>query len=152
LAARRQTGFTLLEILVVVAIAAIVTSMAMLSLPDAGPQTVLEREQARLRASLQSMCDQALLTGSVHGVRFHRRGYDFWHRSDLSWQPLAAGRQPAAVTWPDSLSYRLSVEGLEFSAASPARPQVSCSALEPPTAFRLELRSGAHRRTLSWSE
>ncbi|MCA1779646.1 MAG: prepilin-type N-terminal cleavage/methylation domain-containing protein [Xanthomonadaceae bacterium] len=152
MAAHRQAGFTLLEILVVVVIAAIITSMAVLSLPDSGPQTLLEREQARLRASLQSMCDRALLSGSVQGVRFFRQGYDFWHRSESSWQPLAANRRPLTVNWPESLTYRLSVEGHELSAAVPARPQVRCSALEPPTAFRLELRSGRHRLTLSWPE
>jgi len=67
-AGRRSGGFTLFELLVVVAITAFATAGVALSLRDSG-QTTLDREGERLAALLESARAQSRTTGVA--VRWH---------------------------------------------------------------------------------
>lgn len=75
-AAHRMRGFTLLELLVVVAIIAMATAGVSLSMRDSA-QTLLEREAQRLAALLESARSQSRVSGvpvrwlaTAHGFRF----------------------------------------------------------------------------------
>lgn len=140
-------GFTLVELLVVMLIAGIVTSLVLLRLPAIGSETP-ERLLQRLDAELESMCDRALLTGNARGLRFHDRGYDFWQHAAGRWQ---AAPPPRAREWPVRTVVDLEIEGLRHDArGTAARPQVICTGIEPPTSFRLRLARDDARAELVW--
>ncbi|MBK6556564.1 MAG: prepilin-type N-terminal cleavage/methylation domain-containing protein [Comamonadaceae bacterium] len=73
---RRSTGFTLLELLVVVAIIAIGTAGVSLALRDASASS-LEREAQRLAALLESGRAQSRASGRVVVWRAKERGFEF---------------------------------------------------------------------------
>lgn len=151
MAISRARGFTLVEILVVVVIAGILTGAVLLGLARSGPGQLNQRELARLAVSLEVMCDQALLGGTARGLRFHEDGYDFWQHSAAGWQALPADGKPSSVRWPEGLRARIEIESLALRPARNARsPQVICTGIEPPTPFVIELGAGEHRKRMSW--
>lgn len=144
-------GFTLVEILVVVVIAGILTGTVLIGLGRSGPGQASQRELSRLSASLEVMCDQALLSGTARGLRFHAEGYDFWMHTPDGWQQLAPQDRPSAVRWPEGLRPRVEVENFAPGSVRNARaPQVICTGLEPPTGFVIELGSGDASRGMRW--
>lgn len=148
---RQPRGFTLVEVMVVVIIAGLLTGAVLLVVGQSGPAQANKRELARLDASLEVMCDQALLGGSPRGLRFHARGYDFWQYRDGMWQSLADDSRPQAVRWPDGLRPRVRVENLMLRPSLNQRsPQVVCTGIEPPTPFSIEVGSGEHEQNMSW--
>ncbi|MDO8905464.1 prepilin-type N-terminal cleavage/methylation domain-containing protein [Hydrogenophaga sp.] len=73
---RRHRGFTLLELMVVVAIAAMATAGATLALRD-GQATQLEREALRLSAMLEAARAQSRTTGVPVVWRTRPEGFEF---------------------------------------------------------------------------
>lgn len=73
----RQVGFTLLEILVVVAIVGIVAGMATLSMSMVENPRGLRREMDRLTALVQLVSDEALLQGRDYGLLLEPDNYRF---------------------------------------------------------------------------
>jgi general secretion pathway protein H len=74
---RKITGFTLLELLVVVFIIGILATMFTLSVGLTGGDRDLEREVDRLQALLQLASEEALMQGREIGMRFYVDGYEF---------------------------------------------------------------------------
>lgn len=83
---RGSRGFSLVEILVVVAILGALTGFALLGLRSAGQTTA--SDIAYLHSLLRETCDEALFGGYVAGVRITHRGVDGW-RWDDGWKPLS---------------------------------------------------------------
>ena len=145
----RGRGFTLVEILVVVIIAGVLTGLVLLRLPSTGVDPA--DELARLEAALTSMCDQALLTGNLRGARLTPDGYDFWRREAVGptarWRPA---ERPRSRNWPDGMTARIEIARIRTAGAAEGAPQILCSGLEPPTPLRLELLAGDRRAELNW--
>jgi general secretion pathway protein H len=102
----RVSGFTLLEILVVIVIIGIITSMAVISVNVLGGDREMEEEARRLQAVLGQAREDAMLEGRDLGMRLDARGYDFV-RYD------ARGERWDAVPADPLLRERLLPEGLE---------------------------------------
>ena len=73
----RSSGFTLLEVLVVIVIIGIITTMAMVSTRVLGGDHEMDQEAKRLVAVLTQARDDAMLEGRDVGLRIDARGYDF---------------------------------------------------------------------------
>jgi general secretion pathway protein H len=74
---RRASGFTLLEVLVVIVIIGIISGMAMVSTRVLGGDHEMDQEAARLEAVLNQVREDALIDGQDVGLRVDARGYDF---------------------------------------------------------------------------
>jgi general secretion pathway protein H len=76
-AVRRAAGFTLLEVLVVIVIIGILTSMAVISVNVLGGDHEMQEEASRLQAILLQAREDAVLQSRDIGMRVDTTSYDF---------------------------------------------------------------------------
>jgi general secretion pathway protein H len=138
----RARGYTLIEILVVVAIMAIVAGAAMLALGAAGNARQVERESQRLAELARAVCERALATGHDYGIHLGRGGYAFSRGGYRRWEIESAGDLRPRVL-PDGFDLSASREGkpLELTHDTPLEPQLVCYASGELTPFvaRIEI-------------
>lgn len=110
--ARRQYGFTLLEILVVVFIVAVVASTAVVSIGILRDDRDLEREADRAVALLKLALDDAVLQGRDFGMEFLRTGYRFveYDPDGGRWADVPLDPLLGAHTLPEGLELELYID------------------------------------------
>ncbi len=115
-------GFTLVELLVVVAIIGAAASAVVLAIPD--PRGTLVGEAEALAARLSAARDAAILGRRSVALRLDARGYAFERREPAGWVALS-GRAFAARDWPAGVSAEVNPRGLtriRFDATGLATP------------------------------
>ncbi len=73
----RQTGFTLIELVVAVGIMALLVGLVVISVGDGGRERAIRDEGQRLTALLNIGREEAMLGRGTIGVAFTRHGYRF---------------------------------------------------------------------------
>jgi len=81
-----QSGFTLVELLIVVGILGLLTSLVVLSIP--GDSGALESDAQRFAAKAAALRDNAILQSRPMAVQVTASGYSFLERRDGSWDVL----------------------------------------------------------------
>jgi general secretion pathway protein H len=102
-----SSGFTLIEILVVVVIIATVVSIALLSISVAGDDAELDQERRRLASLIETIQDEAMLQGREFGIEIMVSSYRF-----VEFDPLV--RQWSEIPGDELYRLRQLPEGLEF--------------------------------------
>lgn len=144
-----ERGFTLLEVLVVVAIAAVLTGFVVLRLGDIGADHSAERQLERLAALIDAQCEQALFQSRPRGVRITEVGYDFWQDTSDGWVALPGEGLTRPRRFPESMRIDLDVSGHAVRLGDePDAPQLICEPLGALTAFTLTLEAGDERMRL----
>lgn len=84
-------GFTLLEVLMVVLLVGIMSSVVVLSLGTAGAQRELPEEGARLAALMEEAAGEAVMQNQEYGLRLTGSGYAFLclNEAKQRWAPCA---------------------------------------------------------------
>lgn len=123
--ARKISGFSLIELLVVVFMIGILVTMFTLAVGVSGGDRDVEREVDRLRAILDLAGDEAVMQGREYGLRFYPHGYEFstWFeeidtseedpqkRDKSRWILLAEDELLAPYELPEDLQFELEIEG-----------------------------------------
>ena len=104
---RRQAGFTLIEILVVIVIVATVLSIALLSFGLLGDDREVKTEAHRFIALAELAQDEAIMQSREFGIEFMSAGYRFVEYDALS-------GQWADIPYDETMRLRALPEGVEF--------------------------------------
>ena len=91
-------GFSLIELLVVIVIAAILFTCATLAIRGHDPEEVLHHEALRFNQLIQLALEQAILRGENYALEIHINGYRFLQFKQQNWtqiknDPLLRARQ-----------------------------------------------------------
>lgn len=145
---RRGAGFTLLEILVVVAIIAVLASIAVLSIGSRALDDRLDTEARRLRELITLAADEAVTQGAELGFVHTADGYGFLALKDGHWLPLEDGGALRGRALQDPFYIELRVEGrpvkpvpLDPDDKVELKPQILLLSSGETTAFSLDLRA-----------
>ena len=83
-----RNGFTLVELLIVLAIIGLMSALVVLAIPD--PRGTLESEAERFAARARAAQERAVMDNRPVAVRVDRAGYGFEWRSEGEWRPIAS--------------------------------------------------------------
>lgn len=146
----KTEGFTLVEVLVVVAIAGLVASLVVLNLGSWRSPARPDAQLERLAALIDYQCEQALFQSRPRGIRLTRDGYDFWQASSQGWLDLSQDEVSRPRGWRDDPELELFVDQQRVAIEDePEAPQLICQPLGELSAFTLTLRLDSVGATLS---
>ena len=154
---RRVSGFTLLEVLVVLVIIGIVTAMAVVSTGVLGADRQMDEEAQRLQAVLAQAREESMLDGRDVGLRVDRQGYDFlrYNGRVAAWEPVVDDTLLRERELPEGLNASLRLEAREIELEprtaptedEPAQPQVLVLASGDVVPFEILLRRDGTEET-----
>lgn len=113
----RQTGFTLLELLVVLVIVGITLSFAVLSLDLRSDEDIVVEEARRIAALMQLASDEAVLQGRELAMQVEGNEYRFLILDNNSWQAITADEVLRERSLAKGLQARLEIEGVAEKSA-----------------------------------
>lgn len=96
----REAGFTLIEVLTVLIIIGLMTSVVVLTIPT--PKSALDTQAEFMVGSLNELAQNSIITGKVGAAGFSQSGYVLYQFADDEWQELTSSE------WRES--YRLLYE------------------------------------------
>jgi general secretion pathway protein H len=140
---RASRGFTLIEILVVVAIVGVLALVVTLSVTGSAERRV-RRDAERFEALVGQACEQAELGGREIGIVVGDGGYRFRLMAGTDWIDFPADSVLKPRTWTGGLSIALAREGrpVDLGASVEALPQLVCFSSGERTPFVLTLALG----------
>jgi general secretion pathway protein H len=131
-AARRAAGFTLLEVLVVVVIIGIITSMAVISVNVLGGDHQMQQEAERLQAILLQAREDAMLQSRDLGLRVDETSFEFLEydgRTDR-WRAVLGDPLLRERTLPEGLRLALRLEDRSVK-LEPRQPETDRNPIQP---------------------
>lgn len=139
----RLRGFTLVEVLVVVAIVGVVALAATLAVGSGGERR-LAREAERVQALIRHACEHAERTGREIGIDFAPGGFSFRRLGLDGWQALPGDGELRPRTWPAALRVELVRERrpVDVARGIGETPQLVCFSSGELTPFTLSLALG----------
>jgi general secretion pathway protein H len=157
--ARGASGFTLIEVLIVVVIIGVITAGIVLSVNITGRDRELEKESDRLLALFGYAREQAELQTREFGVMFQDDGYEFltYDTRRATWRSVFEDEALTARHLPDGLGFRLTVEARPVVLARPKdskdkTPQVMIFSNGDLTTFAATLEREGGLRSVTLTE
>lgn len=135
-----KKGFTLIEVLVMIVILGVLSTLAILALRSGGEAEELETTLNRLSALIEHQCDDAQLQAQSLGLTISHQGYRFVQRQQHTWvtptNPVYRQRE-----WPRDSRVRLYIDGypVALERETAAGPHILCAPTGELTPFELLL-------------
>ncbi|WP_394132896.1 type II secretion system minor pseudopilin GspH [Shewanella maritima] len=108
----RQSGFTLLEVLLVALLMGIAATMITLTSSTAGPKQALEKHARQFMAATELVIDEAVLSGAFIGIVIEDSQYQFVMYEEQKWQPIIQDRLLTTKTIDDGMQMNLVLDGM----------------------------------------
>lgn len=163
-----QSGFTLIETLVVVIVITIIVSVGILSLGLVRDDRVLRREAARIGSLLEVAQDEAMMQGREFGLEVMRESYRFveYDPQQRRWADVPTEDMFRARQLPDNIEFdlyledksiQLELDGLDLAEPEDERdsdglkdyaPHVFVFSSGDTTPFELRLVDAQHQHTV----
>ena len=137
-------GFTLLELLVVVAVIAIMSGALVLSASGGGVERRLEDESARLLRVLQLLCDQSVIEARFIGFGVGTESYAGFDFTDSGWKVINNDGPLAVYQLPEQMQISVAKGADELASTIPDEPQFVCAPTGELGALDLSLGLGLH--------
>jgi general secretion pathway protein H len=131
-AARRASGFTLLEVLVVIVIIGIITAMATISVNVLGGDHEMQQEAERLQAILTQTREDAVLQSRDLGLRVDETSFEFleYDSRNERWRAVVYDPMLRERTLPEGLRLALRLEGRDVK-LQPREPETDRNPIHP---------------------
>lgn len=100
----RESGFTLLELIIVLVVVSTLATLAVLSIGDAGRGEKLQRAAERVILAVNLGAEEAALSGHPIGLEIKNNSYHYKIFREGAWQTLERGRLFDSYTFDDDLS------------------------------------------------
>jgi general secretion pathway protein H len=114
-ALKKQHGFTLLELLVVVVIAAILFTYTTLAIRTDSPADIIKKEAQRFERLVQLALEEAILRGEEYALEINIDGYRFLRFSEEElWLPISNDRILRTRQLPQDMELELQLEYTEI--------------------------------------
>lgn len=108
--ATQRAGYTLLELLVVIAVISIILSMTTLAITSGSAQERIQTEAQRFSALFQLAQDESLLNASEMGIAVTDDSYQFLLLEENQWLPLAQDNSFRQRLMPDDIRIELELD------------------------------------------
>ena len=110
----KDSGFTLIELMVVIVIIGLAAAAVVLAMPDPGGSVQAEAERFAARA--KAARDSAIIESRPVALTVNAAGYDFARRSRGEWRPSAHHR------WAQGTAVEVAGPGTRFDSTGLAEP------------------------------
>ncbi len=111
---RSQSGFTLLEVMVVVVLVGIIVTFATLSLDSGGLEREMQEEARRMQQLIRVAREEAILQTVELALLLEEDAYSFEVLQERKWAPVAGDKLLRRRPLHDGLTMEVSLEDLEF--------------------------------------
>lgn len=108
----RQTGFTLMEVMLVILLMGLTAAAVTMSIGNSGPQQGLERTAQQFMAATELVLDETVLSGQFIGIVIEKTSYQFVFYKDGKWNPLEKDRMLSEKQMETGVSLNLVLDGL----------------------------------------
>lgn len=108
----RQTGFTLMEVLLVVLLMGLAATAVTLGMSGASKEKALERSAQQFMMATEMVLDETVLSGHFVGIVVEDTGYKYVYYDDGKWKPLEQDRLLAERQMDPGVELVLVLDGL----------------------------------------
>ena len=137
---QREAGFTLIEVLTVLIIIGLMTSIVILTVPT--PKSTLDKQAEFMVGSLNQLAQNSIITGKVSAAGFSQLGYVLYEYADDEWQELSSNE------WGESYRLRYTRADARLDVPEDAAPSILFQPTGLSTPFELVMSDNDREYTL----
>ncbi|WP_434939498.1 type II secretion system minor pseudopilin GspH [Shewanella sp. HL-SH8] len=108
----RQSGFTLLEVLLVALLMGLAAAAVTLSMGSAGPEQELKKQAQRFMATVELVLDETVLSGQFIGIVVDESAYQFVYYKDAKWEPIEQDKLLSVHDLAPGMTLNLVLDGM----------------------------------------
>lgn len=109
-----QSGFTLLELLVVIVIVAILFTYTTLAIRSDSAEDIIRHEAQRIERLVELALEESILRGEEYGIEFSLNSYRFLRFEENRWTPLSGDKILRERELPIDMELELRLEETEI--------------------------------------